>query len=41
GGSYLCYRSYCHRYRIAARTGRSPDTSAGNIGFRLAGDVAI
>ncbi len=41
GGSYLCHRSYCHRYRIAARTGRSPDTSAGNIGFRLAGDVAI
>lgn len=37
GGSYLCHRSYCYRYRIAARTGRSPDTSAGNIGFRLAG----
>ena len=39
GGSYLCHRSYCYRYRIAARTGRSPDTSAGNIGFRLAGDM--
>ena len=25
GGSYLCHRSYCWRYRIAARTGRSAD----------------
>lgn len=40
GGSYLCHRSYCFRYRIAARTGRSPDTSAGHTGFRLAYDVA-
>ncbi|TPG58650.1 formylglycine-generating enzyme family protein [Roseomonas nepalensis] len=36
GGSYLCHRSYCYRYRIAARSGRSPDTSAGHTGFRLA-----
>ena len=36
GGSYLCHRSYCWRYRIAARSGRSPDTSAGHVGFRLA-----
>ena len=36
GGSYLCHRSYCYRYRIAARTGRSPDTSAGHTGFRVA-----
>ncbi len=35
GGSYLCHRSYCWRYRIAARAGRSPDTSAGHTGFRL------
>ena len=35
GGSYLCHRSYCHRYRIAARSGTSPDTSAGHTGFRL------
>lgn len=40
GGSYLCHRSYCHRYRIAARNGRSPDTSAGHIGFRVAYDDA-
>lgn len=38
GGSYLCHRSYCYRYRIAARTGHSPDTSAGHTGFRLAYD---
>lgn len=36
GGSYLCHRSYCYRYRIAARSGRSPDTSAGHTGFRVA-----
>lgn len=39
GGSYLCHRSYCYRYRIAARTGRPRDTSAGHTGFRLAYDV--
>jgi formylglycine-generating enzyme required for sulfatase activity len=39
GGSYLCHASYCHRYRIAARSGRSPDTSAGHVGFRVAYDV--
>lgn len=36
GGSHLCHRSYCHRYRIAARTGASPDSSTGHTGFRLA-----
>lgn len=39
GGSYLCHRSYCYRYRIAARTGRSPDSSAGHTGFRIAQDA--
>lgn len=39
GGSFLCHRSYCYRYRIAARTGHSPDTSAGHTGFRLAYDA--
>jgi sulfatase modifying factor 1 len=39
GGSYLCHRSYCYRYRIAARAGRSPDTSAGHTGFRVAYDA--
>ncbi len=39
GGSYMCHRSYCYRYRIAARSGRSPDTSAGHTGFRVAYDA--
>ncbi len=39
GGSYLCHDSYCRRYRVAARQGNSPDTSAGNVGFRCARDA--
>lgn len=39
GGSYLCHRSYCWRYRIAARTGATPDTSTGHLGFRLVFDA--
>jgi formylglycine-generating enzyme required for sulfatase activity len=39
GGSYLCHESYCNRYRVAARTANSPDTSGGNIGFRCAADL--
>jgi formylglycine-generating enzyme len=39
GGSYLCHKSYCYRYRIAARSGRSTDTSAGHTGFRVAYDT--
>lgn len=34
GGSYLCHRSYCNRYRVAARTSNSPDSSTSNLGFR-------
>jgi formylglycine-generating enzyme required for sulfatase activity len=36
GGSFLCHQSYCYRYRIAARVGNSPDTSASHTGFRVA-----
>jgi formylglycine-generating enzyme len=39
GGSYLCHRSYCFRYRVAARNSNTPDTSAGNIGFRCVRDA--
>jgi sulfatase modifying factor 1 len=39
GGSYLCHASYCVRYRTSARTSATPDSSAGNIGFRCAGPV--
>ena len=34
GGSYLCHRSYCNRYRPGARTANAPDSSTGNAGFR-------
>lgn len=37
GGSYLCHASYCNRYRVAARTSNTPDSSAGNCGFRTVG----
>ncbi len=39
GGSYLCHDSYCHRYRVAARSSNTPESTAGNIGFRCAGDA--
>jgi sulfatase modifying factor 1 len=34
GGSYLCHDSYCNRYRNAARTSNTSDSSMGNAGFR-------
>ena len=36
GGSYLCHASYCRRYRPAARMANTRDSSAGNVGFRIA-----
>ncbi|MFB7837084.1 formylglycine-generating enzyme family protein [Streptomyces sp. NPDC056056] len=36
GGSYLCHDSYCHRYRVAARSANTPSSSSGNCGFRTA-----
>ena len=35
GGSYLCHKSYCFRYRIAGRSGTSPDSAAPHHGFRV------
>ena len=35
GGSYLCHKSYCFRYRIAARTGSTRDSTTTHQGFRL------
>ncbi|WP_030899697.1 formylglycine-generating enzyme family protein [Streptomyces sp. NRRL F-5126] len=40
GGSYLCHDSYCNRYRVAARSSNTPDSSSGNMGFRCANDRA-
>ncbi|MGG1573235.1 formylglycine-generating enzyme family protein [Fictibacillus sp. NRS-1165] len=39
GGSYLCHKSYCNRYRVGARSHNTPDSSSGNIGFRCAADA--
>ncbi|XP_058812178.1 formylglycine-generating enzyme [Topomyia yanbarensis] len=39
GGSYLCHESYCYRYRCAARSQNTEDSSAGNLGFRCAVDA--
>jgi sulfatase modifying factor 1 len=36
GGSYLCHASYCNRYRVDARSANTPDSSTGNLGFRVA-----
>jgi formylglycine-generating enzyme len=36
GGSYLCHESYCWRYRVDARGSNTPDSSTGNLGFRVA-----
>jgi sulfatase modifying factor 1 len=38
GGSYLCHRSYCRRYRAAARQASEPSSTTGNVGFRVATD---
>ncbi|XP_074529324.1 LOW QUALITY PROTEIN: formylglycine-generating enzyme [Halichoeres trimaculatus] len=36
GGSYMCHKSYCYRYRCAARSQNTPDSSTSNLGFRCA-----
>ena len=38
GGSYLCHDSYCRRYRVSGRQALAPDSTAGNLGFRLAAE---
>lgn len=41
GGSYLCHDSYCNRYRVAARTSNTPESSSGNCGFRTVAAIAV
>ena len=36
GGSYMCHKSYCYRYRTVARSQNTEDTGTGNLGFRCA-----
>ena len=39
GGSHLCAPEYCHRYRPAARSPQSQDSSSTHIGFRCVADL--
>lgn len=39
GGSFLCHRSYCHRYRVAARSSNTPTSSTSHCGFRVVEDL--
>mgnify|MGYP001156695035 FL=1 len=39
GGSYLCHDSYCNRYRIAARSSTTINSSMGHLGFRTVRDI--
>ncbi|XP_060570813.1 formylglycine-generating enzyme-like [Ruditapes philippinarum] len=38
GGSFMCHKSYCYRYRCDARSQNTVDSSAHNLGFRCASD---
>ena len=41
GGSFMCHRDYCYRYRCSARSQNTPDSSASNLGFRCASNVHV
>jgi sulfatase modifying factor 1 len=36
GGSFLCHRTFCYRYRTVARFPSTPDSATQNVGFRCA-----
>lgn len=40
GGSYLCHPSYCHGYRVSARSSSTPESALAHVGFRCARDLA-
>jgi sulfatase modifying factor 1 len=40
GGSYLSHASYCRRYRVSARSALTPESSAGDLGFRCVTSAA-
>ncbi|MGH7718800.1 MAG: formylglycine-generating enzyme family protein [Gemmatimonadaceae bacterium] len=40
GGSFLCHESYCHGYRVSARSHSTPETALFHVGFRLVRDVS-
>jgi len=39
GGSFLCHPSYFWRYRCAARSASTPDSTTGHVGFRCVRDA--
>ncbi|MGH7665130.1 MAG: formylglycine-generating enzyme family protein [Gemmatimonadaceae bacterium] len=39
GGSFLCHESYCHGYRVSARSHSTPETALFHVGFRLVQDI--
>jgi len=39
GGSYLCEPSWCHGYRVTARSGATPETALMHVGFRCVKDI--
>ena len=41
GGSYLCAKNYCSRYRPAARESQTSDTGTSHIGFRLVKNLEL
>ncbi|XP_002155473.3 formylglycine-generating enzyme isoform X1 [Hydra vulgaris] len=36
GGSFMCSKNYCYRYRCASRSYNTPDSGSSNLGFRCA-----
>jgi formylglycine-generating enzyme len=39
GGSFMCHVSYCHGYRVSARSHTPPDNNMFHIGFRGVRDI--
>ena len=39
GGSFMCHESYCHGYRVSARSNTPPDNNMFHIGFRGVKDL--
>ena len=39
GGSYMCQKDHCYRFRCSARSKNTPDSSASNLGMRCARSV--
>ena len=39
GGSFLCHPSYCHGYRVSARSHATAESAAAHVGFRCAREL--